>query len=107
MTNFQATPQDISQAAASCDSTAQEIQGQLASLKSYVVGLEAWWGGIAANTFQELMALYDTYSAMLNQALTDIGSGLRGNFVNYTDSEHANLNKVNVLLTELQGANLG
>src|SRR5215472_1865544 len=106
MPDWGATPHDIASAAASCNSTAGEIQGQLAEIRSYVVNLEAWWEGIAHDTFQELMTLYDTYAAMLNQALTDIGSGLQGNYVNYTDTEQANLNRVNTLLTELEASNL-
>ncbi|SRR6266702_7350027 len=107
MTDFRVTPESVSQAASSCNSTADEVQGQLAGLKTYVVNLEAVWGGIASNTFQELMGLYDTYSAMLDQALRDIGSGLNGNYVNYTESEQSNLKNVNTLLTELQSANIG
>jgi WXG100 family type VII secretion target len=102
--DFQVKPEHVSQAASSCESIADEISGQLASLKSYVVNIEAWWGGIAATTFQELMCLYDTCSASLNQALIDIGKGLQGNYVNYYASEQANLAK---LENELSGAHLG
>ncbi len=106
MPDWGATPQDIANAAQACYSTADTVGGQLATLKGYVIALEAVWGGIAADTFQELMQLYDKYSARLNLALTDIGSGLHGNFVNYTDTEQANINQVNTILTNLQGAHL-
>ena len=101
MNDFRATPQDIANASASCNSTAQNVQEQLASLKTYVVNMENWWQGVAATTFGELMQEYDTYSTMLHNALVDIGSGLNGNFVNYHDSEQANVNSINLIQNEL------
>jgi WXG100 family type VII secretion target len=105
MADFQVTPEYVSQAAASCKSTATEIQEQLASLQNYIVQLEGWWQGIAANTFQELMTEYSTYSAMLYNALTDIGSGLTGNYVNYTDTEQANVNTITSIQNSLSSTN--
>jgi WXG100 family type VII secretion target len=105
--NYKVTPEYVAAAAASCNSTADEIQGQLAELKSYVVNLEQVWQGVAANTFQVYMQEYDVYSAMLHQALTDIGSGLNGNQVNYQGSEQTNLNNIQKLESELPPARLG
>lgn len=102
---FQVTPEYVASAAASCQKTAQEIQDQLAALKNYIVQMEDWWQGIAANTFQELMTQYDAYSAMLYNALTDIGQGLQGNYVNYTAEEQANINTIQSVATSLQGTN--
>jgi WXG100 family type VII secretion target len=103
--SFQVTPEYVSSAAASCQSTAQEIQEQLAALKSYIVQMEDWWEGIASNTFQDLMTQYNTYSTMLYSALTDIGQGLQGNYVNYTSEEQANINTISSIATSLQGTN--
>ncbi len=103
---FKATPEMISTAAGSCDSVAGELDSQLAGLKAYVVGMEAWWQGIAQNTFQELMQEYDTYSQMLHNALTDIASGLRGNYVNYSDTEQQNVTTITNIQSNLQSANL-
>lgn len=103
---FKAPPEMISTAAASCDSVASDVDGQLAGLKSYIVGLEAWWQGIAQTTFQELMQEYDTYGQMLHNALTDIASGLRGNYVNYTETEQQNVTTINNIQNTLQGAKL-
>lgn len=105
MTDLQVTPEYVSQAAASCKSTANEIQEQLASLQNYIVQMEGWWQGIASNTFQELMTEYSTYSAMLYNALTDIGSGLSGNYVNYTDTEQANVNTITSIQNSLSSTN--
>jgi WXG100 family type VII secretion target len=107
VTDFKVTPEQISDAAASCDSTAAQIQGQLADLKNYVVNLEGWWQGVAQDTFQALMQEYDIYSRMINDALTDIASGLRGNYVNYGDAEQQNINSINTIEAGLSNANLG
>jgi hypothetical protein len=37
------------------------------------------------------MADFQTYARMLHNSLDDIGSGLQGNFVNYVQTEEANL----------------
>jgi WXG100 family type VII secretion target len=105
MGSFQVTPEYVSNAAASCQSTAQEIQDQLGALKNYIVQMEDAWQGIAANTFQELMAQYNTYSTMLHNALTDIGQGLQGNYVNYAAEEHANITTIQSIATSLEGTN--
>ncbi|NED80569.1 WXG100 family type VII secretion target [Streptomyces sp. SID11233] len=106
MSDYQVTPAEISFAASSCDSTAAEVAAQLVTLRTYVLNLEASWQGVAAVRFQGLMQEYDIYSKMLHDALTDIGSGLRGNYVNYTESEQANLNSIKAIQTGLPSANL-
>lgn len=102
---YQVTPADIAAAATSCTNTASQIDEQLSTLKSYVVNLESEWKGIAANTFTSLMTDYDTYAIMLHNALTDIASGLQGNYVNYTDAEQTNLNNLQTVNGSLPGAN--
>ncbi|GAA2373634.1 WXG100 family type VII secretion target [Dactylosporangium salmoneum] len=104
--DFKVTPEYVANAAANCDATANEIQAQLAALKSYVVNLEATYHGVAATTFQALMQDYDTFGRMLNNALTDIGSGLRGNYVNYTDTEQQNISNLVPIQGDLPGARL-
>jgi WXG100 family type VII secretion target len=105
MSSFQVTPEYVSTAATSCNTTADTIQQQLAALQSYVESMNDMWHGVASQTFQELMTQYSTYSAMLYNALTDIGSGLNGNYVNYTDTEQANLKTISSIATQLQGTN--
>ncbi|MFF9479612.1 WXG100 family type VII secretion target [Streptomyces sp. NPDC014733] len=104
---FQVTPELVAQAAVSCDNTAADVEVKLQNLKSYVISLEESWQGIAHNTFQIYMAEYDTYAQMLHNALTDIASGLRGNEVNYRESEQDNLNRIKSLQSELPTARLG
>ncbi|MGW7576436.1 WXG100 family type VII secretion target [Streptomyces sp. NPDC054765] len=91
---YRVTPEYLAHAAASCQSTASDIDTILAQIKTYVVNLESVWQGIAHNQFQALMADYDTYGRMLHEALTGIGSGLHGNYVNYVDSEQTNINSL-------------
>jgi hypothetical protein len=70
-----------------------------------VESLGSEWLGIAATTFQDLMTDYNVFSTMLENALRDIGSGLRGNYVNYTDSESANIQSLVAVNGEIPGAN--
>ena len=106
MGTFQVTPEYVTQAAASCRSTASQIQEELASLQTYITNMEDLWHGIASNTFQDLMTEYQTYSTMLYNALNDIGSGLSGNYVNYTDTEAANIKSINSVQSSLSSTNL-
>jgi WXG100 family type VII secretion target len=103
--DFTVTPADVIAAANSARNTAANIAEQLGALKSYVVSLEAEWKGIAAGTFSALMADYDIYAQMLNQALTGISDGLNGNYVNYSESEQQNINNLQAVNGVLPGAN--
>jgi WXG100 family type VII secretion target len=103
--DFQVTPEEITAAANAADNVAGEINDELAVIKNYVMTLEAEWRGIASNTFQSLMTDYAVFSQMLNQSLTDIASGLRGNYVNYTASEEANIGNLKTVNGAIPGAN--
>jgi WXG100 family type VII secretion target len=102
---FGVTPEYISTAASACKNIAATVQDELATLQRYIENMEAHWQGIAANTFQELMAEYSTFSAMLYNALTDIGSGLNGNYVNYEATEQANINTIRAIQSALSTTN--
>ncbi|MCW2944019.1 MAG: hypothetical protein JWR24_736 [Actinoallomurus sp.] len=102
---YRVTPEYLAQAATNTDQTAAEIDAVLAQIKSYVVNLESSWQGIAQQQFQVLMQEYDIYAKMLHDALTGISSGLRGNYVNYRDSEQTNINNLNALGAEIPAAN--
>jgi len=84
---FKLTPEIINTGAVACDTTAQNVAEQLNSLKGYVTMLQTEYKGIAAETFGVLMTDFDIYAGMLNLALTGIGSGLRGNYINYSIAE--------------------
>jgi WXG100 family type VII secretion target len=103
---FTVTPQYLADAASSCQNTASEIAAQLQALKAKVYAIEATYHGVAADTFQALMTDYDVFSNMLNQALVDIGSGLQGNQVNYTQTEQANINSLVSINGDIPGAHL-
>jgi WXG100 family type VII secretion target len=94
---YRVTPEYLSNAATSTDNTAAEIDIILAQIRAYVVNLEASWQGVAQQTFQTLMAEYDIYAKMLHESLVDIAAGLRGNYVNYTESEQTNVNNLKSL----------
>ncbi len=100
------TPQMVTEAASDCDRTAGEIAAQLASLKSYVMELQAMWHGVASNRFTELMALFDQHARHLNEALTGIAQGLRTNAVNYVTHEEVNVVNLNNISAGLPQARL-
>lgn len=102
---FRVTPEYLVNAASSTDKTANEIDDLLAQIKSYVVSLESVWQGVAQQQFNTLMQEYDIYARMLHDALTDIASGLRGNYVNYRDSEESNVNNLRALGEDIPKAN--
>jgi WXG100 family type VII secretion target len=94
MRDFQVTPEMLAAGALSCQQTAQFIDDRLSALRSYIVSLESEWQGVAKTTFDELMRNYDVYARMMHNSLTDIGSGLRGNMVNYVDAEGVNVRQL-------------
>ena len=53
-----------------------------------------------------LMTDYDIFGRMMHDSLVDIASGLRGNFVNYTDTETTNINSLVSVNGDIPGANL-
>ena len=111
---FAVTPEGVQDAARSCDQAANDVLTQLGNLKSFVLNLvgEAsadlgagagsgaagvsagsayQWMGVTAAQFGEMMNNVQVYSLMLHDALIDIENGLKGNFVNYVNSEADNL----------------
>ena len=100
------TPEMVSQAATDCDTKAEEVQTQLSALQSFVVGLEDYWKGNASLAHQGLMDAWNRNALELHQALVDIGSGLRGNYVNYQQMEIDNTNNASQLESLLPPANL-
>lgn len=88
---YRVTPEYLANAATNTETTANEIAGQLAEIKTYVLSLEAEWQGVAYNQFQNLMQQYDTYARMLHDAMHGISQGLHGNYVNYKESEAQNV----------------
>lgn len=101
------TPQMLNDGATSCTNTAEQIDGELASLRSYVVGLGEQWLGVSSVQFQNLMADYDRYGRMLHEALTGIAGGLRGNFHNYASTESTNEATMVSVNGTIPGINLG
>jgi WXG100 family type VII secretion target len=102
---FRVTAADIQAASTATRQTAEEVQSDLNDLRRYVLDVEATWQGVASNTFQVLMHDFDVNSAMLNQALTDIASGLDGNYVNYAGTEEQLVKGLQAVNGAIPGAN--
>jgi WXG100 family type VII secretion target len=103
MAGFKITPEELANAATFVDGRSADIEAKISALGAYAQGLGVYWTGSAHNAFETLMADYQTYATMLQNALTDIASGLRGNYVNYSGSEAANL--ANIVKVQLPKAN--
>jgi WXG100 family type VII secretion target len=106
MENLKVTPEYVTGAAASCNTTAEMIDGKLVELKQYVVALQETWHGVASDSFGTLMTDYDIFARMLHEALVNIGSGLQGNFVNYEETENANISSLVAINGDIPGAHL-
>lgn len=104
--NYKVTPEYLQQAVTDTNSTANDVANELSQLQTFIVSLEDVWGGMAHDQFQTLMADFNLYGKMLHDALTDIASGLQGNYVNYVDSEMANLKSLSALGEEVPGMSL-
>lgn len=91
MAGYRVTPEEVSAAATYVDKTAADIDAKINTLGVYVASLAEYWQGSAHIAFETLMADYNIYARMLHNALADVANGLRGNYVNYVDSEQANL----------------
>jgi WXG100 family type VII secretion target len=92
--DYWVTPADLLSASTRTRTTAQTVQEQLLGIRNYVMRLEDAWSGPAHGQFLELMADWDIYSKMLNDALVDIAAGLEGNKVNYEQTERSNMNNL-------------
>lgn len=90
MNGIHVTPEYVLNAAGSCDATAADMDGRLASIRSFVVGLEETYHGVAADQFTVLMGDFDRSAKQLHQTLVAIGQNLRVNAGNYRDTEGAN-----------------
>lgn len=94
MGGYQVTPEDVAAASAYVTGRAEDLNTKILALGQYVQGLSEFWAGPTHNAFETLMGDYNTYATMLNNALTDIASGLQGNYVNYTQTEQTNLSNI-------------
>lgn len=100
---YRVTPEYLANAATDTSAAASDIRAWLDEIKTYVNSLEAVWGGITHDRFVALMNEYDLLAKMLHDALTDISSGLHGNYINYRDSEERNLTNLQNIEANMPG----
>jgi WXG100 family type VII secretion target len=94
---------DIASVAALAQTTSEEVSGQLTQLQAYVYDLGAQWLGPASSTFQALMADFQAYANLLNNALYGISEGLQGNWQNYSQAEQGNVSSLQTVNGSLPG----
>ncbi|HEY2576778.1 MAG TPA: WXG100 family type VII secretion target [Streptosporangiaceae bacterium] len=91
MAGYRVMLDDLSAAASYVDLRSSDIEARIATLGTYVNSLNVYWQGPAHGQFETLMMDYQKYASMLQNALTEIANGLRGNYTNYSAAENTNL----------------
>jgi WXG100 family type VII secretion target len=107
MKGYRITPEEMRNMSHQTLQTAEGIQTQLNALRLFVTDLEHQWHGVASGTFNALMADWDIYAHMLHQSLVGISDGLKGNYVNYTNSEESNISNLRTVHGQLPGGPVG
>jgi WXG100 family type VII secretion target len=102
---YRVTTAEVHAAAVAAQNTADEVHAELNSLRAYVEDVQATWHGVSSNTFTALMTDFNVFATMLVDALHDISSGLNGNYVNYSETEAANIANLKTVNGQIPGAN--
>ncbi|MFL6055089.1 MAG: WXG100 family type VII secretion target, partial [Actinoallomurus sp.] len=102
---YHVTPAYLQKAQADTWQTSQDIWQALADLRNYVESTQGFWTGPAQATFNSLMQEYDIYARMLYDSLVDISEGLKGNYINYTESEQSNITNLKKIDSSLPAKN--
>ena len=101
---FKVTPESVTAAAANCDSTNAEVQGEITQMQNYVASLLGTYTGPASSMLEQLSQQWAQDSVALNNVLTEIATNLRSNANNYTTNETTNTNNYSNLLASLPPA---
>jgi ESAT-6 family protein len=86
---YQATPEQMRQAAVHVARTNEQVQAQLAQLQNQLAPLAGAWKGQAATAFTALMGRWNTDARQLNQALRGIGETIQASGLSYEQAEQA------------------
>jgi len=88
---FTATPQELMNAATTCQNTNQQIQGQIQRIQAYILGLMGSYHGPAATQLQTISETWARDASALNAVLDEIAHNLQINANNYSGSEQSNI----------------
>ena len=80
----------VEQASESCTATANQLNGTLDDLRSYLAPLKSQWDGDAAGSYDALQAKWDQACAGLNAVLAQIGTAVLTAHDNYRSAETTN-----------------
>ncbi len=89
MGGFRVTPEQLKALSTRVDGGAQNIQAELAALRSALAPLEEEWTGQARERFRELYDQWDAGANELQQALDGIARLLAQAGQSYDDAERA------------------
>jgi WXG100 family type VII secretion target len=103
---FKVTAEDLMVAATNCTTSNDEIQGQIAQMRSYVLGLMQSYQGPAATALQSLSDEWGAAALQLNDVLGTISSGLTGNANRYVLNEQRNTSNLVAVASGLPPARL-
>ncbi|MCW2631913.1 MAG: hypothetical protein JWR88_875 [Pseudonocardia sp.] len=85
---------DMHRAGQQVFSVNEQVQGDLAALRSQLAPLAGAWRGEASTAFQALMARWDTDARALNEALRGIGEAIRSSGQSYAQQEEQNASQL-------------
>jgi WXG100 family type VII secretion target len=88
---FDVTPEDLLNAATTCQRTNQEIQSQILKIRNYIQGLMASYRGPAALQLQTTSDMWQKDASALNVVLDKIAHNLQINAHNYGHGEGTNV----------------
>ena len=91
MTHFQVDSQQVLAANATIQSTIGRLKSEIDTLHSQLQGLQSSWQGVAANSFQELVARWRITESSVQDQLAQIGQALSVAATQYAEVEATNL----------------
>lgn len=100
---FTGTPADFADAHQKVNNAKQEMDGQLAKLRSDIEATREGWKGPAAIVFNQVMEAFNEKSTKLNQALEHIGDMLKQSGVQYDSQESDTHQQLTGLQSALEG----
>jgi WXG100 family type VII secretion target len=106
ISDFKVSTADVESLSTYVGRTVDDIEAQMARLRTFVVNTEEYWQGMDQAAFIELMQQFDTNAKALNTSLDGIRNGLQSNATNYSTTGATNRQTLASTHSALPPANL-
>ena len=100
------TSQVLLDKASDCESSAGDLDGKLIGLRQFTDQMVGIWGGVAMQSFVNLMGEFQRQGYRIHQALLDIAAGLRRDANAYIDTEGGATTNINSVAALIPGLNV-